>query len=205
MAFPRPWAAASGAAAIMILLAACAPPGQAGDPGVAATFESTAVTNQHLADVESAWRTDTQEKDAPNRRQALTIELLRPALLEKSKELGYPISRAIAEAYAKQWLVYTGSEGEPSDEVVTATQGILALYTVTYSDPSLASLREVSDSVAAGVVVSPRSGVYSTDVLLSSVGAAMQTAESQQLGQFGFTEFQNVTAFADDDRSWFAR
>ena len=54
--------------------------------------------------------------------------------------------------------------------------------------------------------VSPRSGVYDTDTLIESVQKAMKSAEDQQLGtQFSYTEYQNVSAFTDEDRSWFDR
>ena len=73
-------------------------------------------------------------------------------------------------------------------------------------DPTLADLKVISDKVAKAAVVSPRSGVYSTDALLASVKTAMKSAEDQQLGtQFSFTEFQNVSALSDEDRAWFDR
>ena len=205
MAFPRFRAAALGAAAITLTLTACAPPGQDGDPGVAATYEGTTVTNVDVADIEAAWIFDTKGQDVANRRQILTIELLRDDLLAKTKELGQPVSWAVAESYADMWITFKGEQGEASDEVIAATQGVLALALLAYADPSFETIREISDNAAKSAVVSPRSGVYSTDALLDSVQQALQSAEGQQLGQFAYTEFQNVSAFTDADRDWFAR
>jgi hypothetical protein len=90
--------------------------------------------------------------------------------------------------------------------MISATQGILALYVVAYTDPTLASLKAISEQVEKSAVVSPRSGAYSTDALLTSVQAAMKSAEQQQLGpQFSFTAMQNVSAFTDANVSWFDR
>ena len=206
MRFTRSRAAVLGAAAVMLTLTACAPPGQPGKPGVAATYEDTSVTNVNVDDIYQAWLTDTQGNDVANRRQILTIELLRKDLLAKCDELGYPIPWATAKSYANQWIQFTGVNGTASDDMILSTQGVLALYVVASADPSLATLKEISDNVAKTAVVSPRSGVYSTDALLSSVRAAGKAAEDQQLGsQFSFTEYQNVTAFADENRSWFDR
>ena len=205
MAFSRFRAAALGAAAITLTLTACAPPGQQGDPGVAAAYEGTTVTNVNVANIEEAWAVDTGSKDVANRRQILTIELLRDDLLAKCKELGQPVSLETAKSYADLWITFKGEQGEASDEVIAATQGILALALIAYADPTYATLKEISDNVAKSAVVSPRSGVYSTDALLSSVQQALQSAEGQQLGQFAYTEFQNVSAFTDADRDWFVR
>ena len=205
MAFPRFRAAALGAAAITLTLTACAPPGQGGAPGVAATYEGHTVTNTVIAAIDAAWTFDTKGKDVANRRQILTIELLRDDLLAKCKELGTPVSLTTAKSYADQWITFKGETGEASDEVIAATQGILALTVVVYSDPTLDSLRTISDNAAKTAQVSPRSGEYSTDALLASVNTAMQSVQNQQLGQFAYTEFQNVTAFKDEDRAWFDR
>jgi hypothetical protein len=206
MRLKRSRAAVLGAALVTLALAACAPPGQPGLPGVAAEYEGTDITNAHVDEVYQAWLDDTQGKDVANRRQVLTIELLRPDLLAKSKELGYPITWSLAKTYADQWITFKGVQGTASDDMIAATQGILALYVLASLDPTLASIKELSDNVAKTAVVSPRSGVYSTDALLSSVQNAMQSAQDQQLGsQFSYTEFQNVSAFADESRSWFDR
>jgi len=206
MRLKRSRIAVLGAAALMLTLTACAPPGQEGTPGVAATVGDVVVTNQQVDDTYSAWLYDTKGKDAANRRQVLTIALLSPALLAKCKELGYPITPATAASYATQWLAFKGVQGTPSEDMITATQGILALYVLANVDPTLDAVRQVSDSVAASAVVSPRSGEYSTDALIDSVKKAMQSAQDQQLGsQFSFTEFQNVSAFTDESRPWFDR
>ena len=206
MRLKRSRVAVLGAAALVLTLTACAPPGQQGTPGVAATFDGNVVTNQQVDATYNAWLYDTKGKDAANRRQVLTIALLTPALMDKATEMGYPITIPTAQAYASQWLAFKGVQGTPSDDVVAATQGILALYVLASVDPSLDAVREVSDTVAASAVVSPRSGEYSTDALLDSVHKAMQSAQDQQLGtQFSFTEFQNVSAFTDESRPWFDR
>lgn len=206
MFFSRPRAAVLGAAIVALAVTACAPPGQPANPGVAANYEGSDVTNVHIDNVSQAWLDDTKGQDVANRRQILTIELLRDDLLAKCEELGYPVTLGTAEQYANNWIMFTGQQGEASDEVIAATQGIVALWIVVYTDPTFGNLREISDHVAKSAVVSPRSGAYSTDDLIASVQAAMQTAEDKQLGsQFGYIEFQNVSAFGDEDRAWFDR
>lgn len=205
MPMPAKRSLAALAAVAAVTLAACAPPGQDGAPGVAATYGDVTVTNARLGDIVEAWALDTDGSDIANRRQALTIDLLRDDLLAAADELGYPIHRAVAEEYAQQWIFLKGASGEPSPEVIDATQGVLALTVVVGADPTLVTLAELSDRVAESVVVSPRNGVYSTAALIDSVNAAMTSAQQQDLGQFGFTEFQNVSAFMDEDRDWLDR
>lgn len=206
MHFTRFRAAVLGAAVITTTLTACAPPGQQANPGVAAEYEGATVTNQQVDATYQAWLDDTKGQDVANRRQILTIELLRDDLLAKSKEQGYPITWSTAKSYADQWIAFKGQEGEASDDMIRATQGILALYVLANVDPTLDIIKQLSDNVAKTAVVSPRSGVYSTDALLASVQTALKSAEDQQLGsQFSFTEFQNVSAFTDESRPWFDR
>jgi len=203
MFLSRPRAAVLGAALVTLALTACAPPGQPGDPGVAATYEGAEVTNVQIDAIQQAWLDDTKGQDVANRRQVLTIELLRDDLLAECEELGYPVPMSTAETYADQWIQFKGQSGEASDELILATQGILALYIVAFSDPTLASLTEISDKVSESVVASPRSGTYSTDALVQDVQAAMQSADDKGLGsQFSYTEFQNVAAFTVSDREW---
>jgi len=194
--------AALAAVVISVSVAACAPPGQDGAPGVAVVYGDTTITNVELGDIVSSWAEDTDGKDIANRRQALTIDLLTDDLLVAADELGYPIHRAVAEEYAQQWIFLKGASGVPSEDVINATQGVLALTVVVGADPSLLTLTEISDKVEAESIVSPRNGIYSTAALIESVNAAINSAQQQDLGQFSFTEFQNVSAFVDEDRDW---
>jgi len=202
---PAALAAAVVSVGLSVSLAACAPPGQEGDPGVAATYGDTTVTNVDLGNIVGAWAEDTEGGDIANRRQALTIALLTDPLLAAADELGYPIHRTVAEEYAQQWIYLKGATGKPSEEVIQATQGVLALTVVIGADPTLQKLTEVSDAVEASAIVSPRSGVYSTAALLETVNDAITSAQQQDLGAFSFTEFQNVSAFVDEDRAWSSR
>lgn len=205
MRFTRSRAAVLGAAAVMLTLTACAPPGQDGAPGVAANYGNTVITNADVDATYQAWLNDTMGQDTANRRQVLTIELLRDDLLAAAKDQGYPVTRATAKQFADQWIIFKGQQGKASEETILATQGIIALMVVAYNDPTLNAVREISDKVAAEANISPRSGEYSTDALLTSIQAAMKSAEDQQLGQFSYTAFQNVSAFVDADRPWFDR
>lgn len=206
MRLKRSRAAVLAAALITVTLTACAPPGQPGNPGVAATYEDKDVTNQDVDAIYQAWLDGTQGTDVANRRQILTIELLRDDLLAKCKEAGYPVTWNLAQAQANQWIVFKGQKGTATDPMIEATQGILALYVVANLDPTLGDLKEISENVEKSAEVSPRSGVYDTATLLDSVHKAMQSAEDQQLGsQFSYTEYQNVSAFTDEDRAWFDR
>jgi len=206
MRLKRSRAAVLAAALVTLSLTACAPPGQPGNPGVAATYEDQTVTNAGIDLIYKAWLDDTQGTDVANRRQILTIELLRDDLLARCKELGYPVTWSVAESQANQWITFKGVQGTASDAMIRSTQGILALYIVANVDPTLGDLKKISDKVAKSANVSPRSGVYDTDALLTDVKKAMKSAEDQQLGQqFSFTEYQNVSAFTDENRSWFDR
>jgi len=206
MLLKRSRAAVLAAALITVTLTACAPPGQPGNPGVAATYEGTDVTNQDIDSIYQAWLDGTQGTDVANRRQILTIELLRDDLLAKCKEAGYPVTMTLAEAQANQWIMFKGQQGTATEPMIKSTQGILALYVVVNLDPSLGDLKEISEQVAQSAQVSPRSGESSTEQLLTDVRNAMQSAEDQQLGsQFSYTAYQNVSAFTDEDRSWFDR
>lgn len=190
---------------LSVALAACAPPGQDGDPGVAVAYGDASVTNVQLGDIVGAWAEDTEGGDIANRRQALTIALLTPDLLAAADEMGYPIHRTVAEEYAQQWIFLKGATGKPSEEVIQATQGVLALTVVVGADPTLQALTEISDNVEANAIPSPRSGVYSTAALIESVNTAITAAQQQDLGPFSFTEFQNVNAFVDEARDWSPR
>lgn len=206
MFLSRPRAAVLGAVVVSLALTACAPPGQPAAAGVAASYEGTDVTNARVDDIYESWLNGTKGQDVANRRQILTVEVLREDLLAKCEELGYPVQWSTAEQYADQWIQFKGQQGEADDNMIEATQGILALWIVAYTDPTFANLREVSDNVEASIVASHRSGAYSTDALIDSVQLAMQTAENKQLGgQFSYTEFQNASAFVDEDRPWFDR
>lgn len=205
MTLHRPRAAVLAATVIALVLTACAPPGQPGDPGVAATYDGYTITNARIDAVYQAWLDDTQGKDVANRRQVLTIELLRPALLKASTALGTTVHRAQAEAFAKAWIRFKGLKGDPSPAMVDAVQGIIALTVVAYQDPDHAILRKLSDDAAKSAIISPREGVYSTDAFLTTVDAALASAQNQSLGQFSFTELQNVSAFTDGSPSWLDR
>ena len=205
MTLHRPRAAAFAAIVFALVLTACAPPGQSGDPGVSATYDGYTITNARVDEVYQAWLDDTQGKDVANRRQVLTIELLRPALLQAATGLGTTVHRTDAELLAREWIKFKGLQGEPSPAMVDAVEGIVALAIVAFQDPNLELLRKVSDDAAKSAIVSPRVGVYSTDAFLETVEGAITSAQNQSLGQFSFTELQNVSAFTDEDRSWLDR
>ena len=111
MRLKRSRLAVLGAAVIVVTLTACAPPGQDGDPGVAATYEGTDVTNAEVNVTYQAWLNDTKGADVANRRQIITIQLLQNDLLAKCKELGYPVTWATAQSYANQWIQFKGVSG----------------------------------------------------------------------------------------------
>lgn len=205
MSLHRPRAAALAAIVIALVLTACAPPGQPGDPGVSATYDGYTITNARVDAVYQAWLDDTQGKDVANRRQVLTIEMLRPALLKAAAGLGTTVHRSDAVTYARAWIQFKGLKGEPTAPMVDAVQGILALTIVAYQDPNLTILRKLSDDAAKKAIVSPRVGVYSTDAFLKTVEGAISSAQNQSLGQFSFTEMQNVSAFTDESRNWLDR
>lgn len=186
----------------VLALTACAVPGQEGAPGVAAIYHGATITNEQVESVYQAWVVDTEARDTANRRQVLTIELLRPQLLEAAAELGYEVKREDAEEYARQWLRFHGLGGEPSEEMIDATHGIFALALIAFSQPDYSVLTEIAEDVEANAVLSPRSGVFSAQTFLASVEGARRAALGQELGAFSYIEFQHVIGLVETDRPW---
>lgn len=205
MAFARLRTAALAATVVSLTLTACAPTGQPAGPGVTAIVGSETITNARVDEVYQAWLHDTQGTDVANRRQIVTIEMLTPRLVAAVEAKGIPISDQEITDIAANWIQFKGVSGGPTQPMIDATAGIVALWVLAQLDPTYSEIRVIADEVAAESTVSPRVGTWSTDALLQSVNTAVQAAQSQQLEQFGFTEFQNVSAFTDENRSWLDR
>lgn len=193
---------AAAVALLALALAGCAVPSQDIPPGAAFTYDGKTVTNAEIDAIYQAWVYDTQGKDAPNRRQVLTIEAVREEALAAAQPFiedgTISLNDAEAVRVAEAWLGFLGlNDAEPSPEMAHAAQGIFALALVAYTDPDGSVIRGIGERVEARVQGSPRSGTFDADVFAQSVLDAMTAAQSQDLQAFSFTALQNVNGFVD--------
>lgn len=193
---------AAAAALVALALAGCSVPSSDLDPGAAFTYDGETVTNAEIDAIYQAWVYDTQGKDAPNRRQVLTIEAVREEAIAAAQPFiedgSIKLNDAEAKRVAEAWLGFLGlNEAEPSPEMAHAAQAIFALALVAYTDADGTAIRGIGDRVEAKVQGSPRSGTFDSDVFVQSVLDAMTAAQSQDLQAFSFTALQNVNGFVD--------
>jgi hypothetical protein len=189
-------------ALLALATAGCSVPGQQIAPGVAFTYDGQAVTNAEIDAIYQAWVYDTQGKDAPNRRQVLTIEAVREEAIAAAQPLiedgTITLNDAEAVRVAEAWLGFLGiNDTEPSPEMAHAAQGVFALALVAYTDPDGSVIQGIGDRVEAKLQGSPRAGTFDADVFVQSVIDAMTAAQNQDLQQFAFTALQNVNGFVD--------
>lgn len=214
---PRLRLAFAALTAAVLALSACAVPGQPGNPGVAGILGDHEVTNQQLDQINQAWLDETYGEDVPtSRRHILTVELMRPQLMEAMTELGYEID---GEAAATQWLSFARSRGmqadretaeqitplEPSPELVHSVESYLALAVLSWTQPDQSILRAIAEDVENNAVLSPRSGEFSAEQFLAELLRAESAVLSQQLEIVFYTEFQHVTGFSEAERDWLDR
>lgn len=183
-------------------LAACAPPGQEGDPGVAAVYNGTTFTNNDLDEVHQAWLDGTEGADVPRREQILTVELVREHALAAVSELGYTVTEQEATGHAVRWLEYHRVDAEPTPELVSAVQGVYAVAALVAIDPELQVLYGIALDVEESVLLSPRAGTFSADAFMASVEEARSAAISQDLGNYFFIEFQHVNGLERVETPW---
>ncbi len=200
MSAPRLRAAIAVAA--IVSLTACAPAGQSGPSGTAATWNDATVTNAQVDAEFKAWGDATQGSDVPGRPSIVTIDLLGPAFLDASAQIGVPVRESDALRLARDWMGYTKTSGEPSAEVVRSVQAIVALTVVASSNPDHTVLREIVDKASAEAHVNPRVGEMSADAFITSVERAIERADSGSLGPLLFIAFQDVSAFGPASSSW---
>jgi hypothetical protein len=163
------------------------------------------VTNVEIDTIYQAWVEETAGQDAANRRQIITIELLRPQLLAATDELGYTLTRQEATSTATQWLRFAGATGEPSEVLIDNVEAIFALALLAFIDPEYRILGEIAQDVEANAVLSPRAGVFHAATFLDQVESAKQAALGQELGAFSYIEFQHVVGVVDADTPWLDR
>ena len=193
---------AATTAAAALALSGCAVPGQDGSPGLAAEWGADQVTTARLDSVYQAWVDDTEARDVANRRQVLTVELMRPRLLAAMADAGVPLPPQTQFDLAEQWLRFQGLGTEPSQEMVDQVGAIYAITYFAYTEPDFATLTALAEDAEANSVVSPRSGDFSAEVFLESVAVARRSADNQDLQQFSYTEFQHVNGLVDASVSW---
>ncbi|PKQ25828.1 MAG: hypothetical protein CVT64_07215 [Actinobacteria bacterium HGW-Actinobacteria-4] len=189
-------------AAAALSLAACAPPGQEGQPGVAAVYNGTTFTNSDLDAVHEAWRVGTNGNDVPRRQQILTIELMREPAIEAVRELGYTFSDQEISALAAQWLEYLRVDAEPTGEFALAVEGVYAIAALVALDPSMQVIYGIAVDVEESAVLSPRSGSFTANAFMKSVEDARTAAIAQDLGSRFYIEFQHVNGFERVATPW---
>jgi hypothetical protein len=189
-------------AATALSLAACAPPGQEGQPGVAAVYNGHTFTSGDLDAVQEVWITGTDGNDVPRRDQILTLELIRESAIAAVRERGYALTDQEMAGYAERWLQFERVDADPTPELIDAVRGVYAVAALVALDPDLQVLYGIALDVEEKVLLSPRSGRFSADTFMQSVEAAREAAVSRELGAFFFVEFQHVNGLERVETPW---
>ncbi|WP_297083980.1 hypothetical protein [uncultured Demequina sp.] len=197
-------AAAGAVAGSALLLAGCAVPGQPGQAGTAAEVDGTVITNQQVSDLYDVWLEDIGSP--ANRRQVITLEMMREPLAARADEIEFEHVRAQARAQAEGFLSLQGSTAEPTEEMVDAFEGalLLAAFTVLPEDTSV--IESVAHEVEASAVTSGRTGEFSADAFMQSltVTAEKAVAAAQQGVAAWFLEYNDVVGLVEPDSPWIA-
>jgi hypothetical protein len=185
-----------------LVLTACAVPGQPANPGTAARLDDTVITNAQVSDLYDVWLEDI---GAPaNRRQVITLELMRQPLIDAADQVDFDYSRSLARTQAQSLLDFKGITSDPSEAMIDAVEGsiLLAAFTVLTEDTSV--IESVAAQVEADAITSARTGTFSADAFMQSLDLTTQKAsEAAQQGQpTWFLEFNDVVGLLEPDVPW---
>ncbi len=192
--------------ASVLVLAGCAVPGQAGAPGVAATYRGVTYDIADVTAYESALGelhiTATSSK-------ALTLRVLGGPIVELAKQHGFQYTPEQAASDASLWATL----GDPTQPVETsaeakdiATTARAIEYLLSTSTESVTALVDLAKSAEAEIVTSPRFGSFSAQAFGNTLAAAAQTYTDQSvdLGPIRFALFGQVNGFGTDPADWIA-
>lgn len=195
-------AIAGAVAGSALLLAGCAVPGQPAQAGTAAVLDGTVLTNDRVSTLYDVWIEDIG--NPANRRQVITIELMREPLAAATDQIDLDYTRSQSRAQAQAILDLQGATGEPSEEMVDAVEGalLLAAFTVIPEDTSV--IAGIAQEVEAEAVTNPRTGTFSADAFMASLVETGQraTAAAQQGVPSWFLEFNDVVGLVESDSPW---
>ena len=195
-------ALAGALAGTALLLTGCAVPGQPGAAGVAAELDGEALTNSRVSDLSEAW---SSQIGAPaDRRQVITVELMRQALLEETDQVDFDYTRSVSRMQAEGLLEANGVTGEPSEDVIDAIEGalLIAAFTVLTEDSSV--IQSVAQQVEASAVTNSRTGTFDADAFMDSLAetAVTATTAAQQGQPTWFLQFNDVVGLVDAGSPW---
>lgn len=196
-------AALAGAA---LLMTGCAVPGQEGRPGSAVEFHDSgrdAITNARVAELSDAW---DEAGVTLNRRQIITLELLREPLRDAASDIGLQYSRSTMESQAQLLLQTQGAEGEPSEALVDNVEAAFLLAGFTFLPQDSSVLHAIAAQIEDDAVLSIRSGDFTADQLIASVAeVAPAAADLANQGQpVWFVALGSVDGMTDIDTPWVA-
>ncbi|WP_084105962.1 hypothetical protein [Demequina sp. NBRC 110056] len=202
MPLPRRRSLAAALAGTAIVLTGCSVPGQPAAAGVAAELDDVTITNEQVAELSDAWVYDIGSP--ANRRQVLTMELMREPLKAATDEIDLTYNRSQAQIQAEGLLELQGVSGAPSEELVDAVEGALMLAAFTVIPEDTSAIQAVAEQVEADAVTNARTGSFSADAFMASLTetAAKATAAAQQGQPAWFLEFNDVVGLVDQDASW---
>lgn len=195
-------ALAGAVAGSALLLAGCAVPGQPVAPGAAAELDGTTLTNERVSTLYDVWLEDI---GAPaNRRQVITVELMRQALLEETDQIDFAYARSVSRQQAEALLEINGVTGDPSEDLVDAVEGSLLIAAFSVLTEDMSVIQSVAEQVEAEAVTSPRTGTFSAAAFMQSltVTAEKATAAAQQGQPSWYLEFNDVTGLVEPDSPW---
>lgn len=195
-------ALAGALAGSALLLAGCAVPGQPAAPGAAAELAGTTLTNERVSTLYDVWLEDI---GAPaNRRQVITVELMRQALLEETDQIDFAYARSVSRQQAEALLEINGVTDEPSEDLIDAVEGSLLIAAFSVLTEDMSVIQSVAEQVEAEAVTSPRTGTFSAAAFMQSltVTAEKATAAAQQGQPSWYLEFNDVTGLVEPDSPW---
>ena len=195
-------AIAGALAGSALLLAGCAVPGQPAAAGTAAELDGVVLTNDHVSELYDVWIEDI---GAPaNRRQVITLELMRGALLDATDQIDFDYTRSISRAQAEGLLELQGVTDDPSEDLIDAVEAslLIAAFTVLTEDTSV--IASVAQQVEADAVTNARTGTFSADAFMQSLEITAQkaTAAAQEGQPSWFLEFNDVVGLVESDSPW---
>jgi len=195
---------AGAVAGSALLLAGCAVPGQPAQAGTAAEVDGTVLTNEHVSALYDVW---LEEIGNPaNRRQVITMEMMREPLAAHAEEIEFQHTRAQARAQAEGFLSLQGVSEEPSEDLVDAFEAalLLAAFTVLPEDTSV--IQSVAEEVEATAVTNSRTGDFSAEAFMQSLTVTSEkaVAAANQGVPAWFLEFNDVVGLVEPESPWIA-
>jgi hypothetical protein len=184
-----------------LALAACAVPGQ-GNPGVAATYGDTVVTNQEVLDYDQAFV--DLGTPAISTGVSVTLLLLGPTVISVAEEQGFTVTDDEAMIAAKAWMRHAGRDGTPTPDALEVVRAELALIQLLTTETGFAALEEITQGIEDDAVISPRHGTFTKERLDATLTDALEQVIRESLGskRLIFVAFFRVDGLANELPLW---